>query len=87
MKLFVSEYTVNNNLYVGLQDEEGGLWDLTVNIGNLDNKSEAYIDVNNFPDATDIILQYKLGKVEPYIKQSGFCYYPLCIFDLEKIKS
>ena len=87
MTVVVSNYTANDNLYVGLEDEDGELWDMTVNFGVKLPHNQAYIDTNNFRDAAIIIPNMKLGKFIGKVGYSGFCKYPLYEFDMEKLKS
>lgn len=87
MTVVVSSYTTNDNLYVGLEDEDGELWDMTVNLGEKLPPNQAYIDTNNFRDAATIIPNMKLGKFIGKVGYSGFCKYPLYEFDMEKMKS
>lgn len=85
MTVIVSSYINNDNLYVGLEDEDGELWDLTVNLDDKLPHNQAYIDTNNFPDATDIITNNGIGKFIGKYAHSGFCKYPLYEFDMEKL--
>ena len=87
MTVVVSGYCCNNNLYVGLEDEEGELWDITVNLDQKLPSNQAYIDTNNFPDATMIINNHGLGKFTGKTAQSGFSTYPLYEFNMERLKS
>ncbi len=83
--VIVSSYCNNNNLYVGLEDEDHELWDMTVNLGQKLPPNQAYIDTNNFPEATVLINNHHLGKFTGRTKQSGFCKYPLYEFDMTRL--
>ena len=49
-------------------------------------KCSAYIDTNNFPDAVEL-LQKGVAKDSGFTKNSGFCTYPLWIFEEDFLKS
>lgn len=87
MMVVVSSYTNNGNLYVGLEDEEKELLDMTVNLDMILPPNQAFIDTNNFPDATMLINNNQLGKFTGRTAQSGFCTYPLYEFDMERLRS
>lgn len=60
---------------------------LTVNLDTEEDISidEAFVDVNNIPDACRFIEYYELGVPTGRIARSGYCEYPLYRFDLDKI--
>lgn len=61
---------------------------LTVSFGEVIGiKNAAYVDTNNFPQAIAYIEENHLGIKTPYTKQSGFCEYPLVLFDEDYLKS
>jgi hypothetical protein len=41
----------------------------------------AYIDTNNWPEALDYIKEMGIGTLTRYTHRSGFCEYPLVVFD------
>ena len=49
-------------------------------------KCSAYIDTNNFPDAVEL-LQKGFAKDSGFTKNSGFCTYPLWVFEEDFLKS
>lgn len=64
--------------------EEYGI--LTVSFGEyIGVKNCAYIDTNNC-DFTDQLLEQGMAQPTGFTKHSGFCEYPLWVFDEEKLK-
>ena len=83
----ISNYRNNGNLYIGLVDEDGCPYcDLTVNIDDLPEEDMAAVDTNNCPWAEKFIEDNELGEKTPFTFRSGFCVYPIYIFDMEKVK-
>ncbi len=55
---------------------------LTVNLGEfIGAKNAAYIDTNNLPGADTWLIENGLAKATGLTKDSGYCTYPLVIFD------
>ena len=46
---------------------------------------QAFLDVNNHPEAVRLVEENKLGKATGYVATSGFVTYPLYRFDLDRI--
>lgn len=68
-------------LYVEEDREEQSYATLTTSFGEfIGMKNAAYIDTNNCPFAAQL-LEYGIAKDTGFTKQSGFCTYPLWIFD------
>lgn len=84
--LEVSHYFNNNNLALIMHGEEEPYAVMTVNLGVLFDKTMAFIDTNNFPEAIKIIEEYKLGEPTDITRVSGFCVYPLYKFNLEEVE-
>lgn len=90
VKIRVSKYTLNDNLYVGLDYYEDGLYegpwsDLTVNLSNKLPLDRAYIDTNNNGESiVEWLTSLGLGEVIGYVC-SGFCKYPLFQFNVVKL--
>ena len=88
---YVKKY-YNGNLAIRLDyfDEDLQGWlpfvNLTVNFENKLSEDQAYVDTNNCPWAEEFIEEYQLGEDTGRIKMSGYCFYPLYRFNLEKIK-
>lgn len=57
---------------------------LTVNLGR-QNYGYAYVDINNCPWAEDFIEENGLGEFTGKVYSSGFCFYPLYKFNMDKI--
>lgn len=76
------------NICVQLYCDEGPFTTLTVNFGELIGiKNAAYIDTNNWPEALDYIKAMGIGKLTRYTHRSGFCEYPLVVFDESYLRS
>jgi hypothetical protein len=60
---------------------------MTVNIPDADitEEDEACIDTNNWPDAEEIISEYKLGEPTGKYARSGYCTYPIYKFDMNTV--
>ena len=89
-------YTYDNSLAIELVDskDEQSFAILTVNLSDaLEEVMEGIplphnvqaVDVNNCPWAEDFIKDNNLGKPLGVYITSGFCTYPLYIFDLDKL--
>ena len=48
--------------------------------------NESYLDTNNCPWAVDFVTENKLGVVTKKRGYSGFCAYPMVVWDMEKLK-
>ena len=65
---------------------------LSVNLGHIpkeykkDGKIAVFLDTNNLPDLPDFIKSNNLGENTGYIRQSGYCLYPLYLLDEDIIK-
>ena len=87
-----AKYTTNGNLAIQLicEDEEYGGWEpyggLTVNLNKKLPPNQAFVDVNNIPNAESFIEENGLGKSIGDFGLSGFCIYPIYEFDLEKLE-
>ena len=89
---FMGEYMpgIALQLYVADETSETGYGEpfclLTVNFGDfIGTKNAAYIDTNNCPFA-DQILKTGVAKDTGLYKESGFCKYPLWVFDEDFLK-
>ena len=87
VKVFADCYRHGNNYAVVLTEEDGAPFaTITVNLeGKKLPKGYAYVDVNNCPWAPDFIKEYKLGEPVGASAQSGYCVYPLYLFDTKII--
>ena len=84
---FRSKYFDNNSLAIILLDEDGEEFAvLTVNLEySMATGKMAYVDTNNCPWAEKFIKENELGMPTEAMGFSGFCSYPLYIFDTDKI--
>ena len=82
----LNHYHADKSLCVDLwNDEDGPIARMTVCLNDSTLKeNQAYIDTNDFPEALDIIEQYKLGEFCG-MKGSGYCTYPLVTFDMDAL--
>lgn len=81
-----------NNIAIQLWSKEGEEFEpygvLTTNLGEfLAVKNAAYIDTNNNGEQIlDWLEQNNIGKLSPLTKHSGFCEYPLFVFNEQFLK-
>lgn len=69
------------------EDEPEFFCDLTVSFGEfIGMKNCAYIDTNNC-DFADQLLAQGIAKTTGFTKHSGFCVYPLWVFDEQTLKA
>lgn len=59
---------------------------ITVNIVELPKETYACVDINNFPEAIELIEKYKLGYNTSISIPSGYCTYPIYEFDLKELE-
>lgn len=88
--LEINTYVNNGCLYIGLNEQNEDCpepyGDMTV---NLDGKAPdycGYVDLNNMPELEKFIEDNKIGEFTGLVKQSGFCQYPLYLFDPERLR-
>lgn len=82
----VSHYFNNNNLALIMHGSEEPYAVITVNLGPLFDPTMAFVDINKFPEAINIIKEYNLGEDTGITRVSGFCVYPLYKFNLEEVE-
>ncbi len=86
----IQQYMDQDNLYIGLLCNEDGyiepFADLTVNLGGDMPNYCAYVDTNNLPDAESFIQEHELGTFTGFTKRSGYCEYPLYMFEPDKLR-
>lgn len=80
----------NKTLAIQLQSYDGEpISTLTVNLPDefimISGENYAFVDTNNNPNAEEFIQENELGIPTGYFGRSGFCEYPLYIFDLSKL--
>ena len=88
--LTVNKYVADESPAIQIWNvEDGPIATLTV---CLDEKrvplkpNEAYVDVNNLPEAMAFIREYGLGYDTGVNRQSGFSIYPLVAFDMDEVR-
>lgn len=85
-------YTQNQNPAIRMWTVEDGqitepFGSLSVNLGPIpesylkDGKIAVFLDTNHLPDLPAFIEANGLGKATGYVRQSGFCQYPLYLLD------
>ena len=88
--LTVNAYADNNSLYVGLLAIEDGFpelyGDVTVNLLASVPPYCAFVDTNNMPEAADFLVENGIAEPTGLQQGSGFCNYPLYLFDAEKMR-
>ena len=82
-----AKYADNGNLAVQLYDASDGcpFARLTVNLGKKLKDGMAYLDTNNCPWAEDFVIENGLGEETGDIGMSGYCFYPLYKFNVERM--
>ena len=90
VQLEISNYMNNNGLYIGLSAVGGeypeSYGDVTV---NLDSKAPdycSYVDTTNMPELKNFIKDHDLGEFTGLSKRSGFCEFPLYMFNPDKLR-
>lgn len=85
--LSVGRYADNDHIAIQIWCADGPYATLTVNLPETKKhpKNFAYVDVNNFPQAIELIKRLKIGKLVKQFGYSGFCAYPLFAFDEDKV--
>ena len=90
LELEISSYMDNNRIYIGLVEVDGEypepFADLTVNISAPCPDYCGYVDTNNCPELEGFIEKHGLGEFTGLMGNSGFCSYPLYLFDPEKLR-
>ena len=86
--LVLNKYANNQHIALSVWCEDGPFADITVNLPETKRypKNFGFVDTNNFPQAHRLIEQLGIGKPTGTYAQSGWCYYPLYEFDIDKIK-
>lgn len=91
VELEISTYQNNGGLYIGLNDVGGeyqeSYGDMTVNLDRKAPNYCAYVDINNMPELEKFIKENELGDFTGLTGRSGFCEYPLYLFDPGKLRA
>lgn len=90
VQLEINHYVNNGCMYIGLVTWEDGFPEpygcVTVNLNEKAPDYCGYVDTNNMPELENFIKEHELGTFTGLIKQSGFCKYPLYMFDVERLR-
>lgn len=90
VQLEISQYMNNGCLYIGLVSYEDGYpepyGDLTVNLTGKAPDYCGYVDLNNMPELEKFIEENDLGEFTGLTQRSGFCEYPLYLFNVDKLR-
>lgn len=90
VQLEINNYMNNNGLYIGLMGKEGEYFepygDVTVNLGVRAPDYCAYVDLNSMPELEKFIENNELGEFTGLAERSGFCEYPLYMFNVDKLR-
>lgn len=90
VQLEIQQYMNNGSIYIGMISFEDGYpelyGDVTVNFeGSVPNYC-GYLDTNNMPTLEQFVTENGLGKFTGFVKQSGFCEFPLYQFNADKLR-
>lgn len=90
LELEINAYLDNHRMYIGLIETDGEypepFADLTVNINAPCPDYCGYVDTNNCPELEDFIAEHGLGEFTGMMGSSGFCSYPLYMFNVERLR-
>lgn len=90
VQLTVNTYMNNKSLYVGLTTVEDGFpepyGDVTVNLIDSVPSYCAFVDTNNMPEVEDFLVKNRIAECTGLEQKSGFCSFPLYLFDAEKLR-
>lgn len=90
VSLAISTYLNNSGLYIGLVSNADGYeepyGDMSVNLAYRAPDYYAYVDVNNMPELELFIRDNGLGEFTGLTQGSGFCSYPLYMFDADRLR-
>lgn len=90
VQLDINCYFNNGGMYIGLISKEDGqlesYGDVTVNLEDKAPDCCGYIDTNNMPELEQFIKDNDLGEFTGITRRSGFCEYPLYLFNEDKLR-
>lgn len=90
VSLEINTYLNNGCMYIGLRTYEEGYpepyGDLTVNLAGKAPDYCGYVDLNNMPELEKFIADNDLGEFTGLTQRSGFCEYPLYLFNVDKLR-
>ena len=86
----IQQYMNNRAMFIGLRGNEDGyeepFGDVTVNLSVAAPNYCGYLNVNDMPDIEKFITDNDLGEFTGFTQRSGFCEYPLYLFNVDKLK-
>lgn len=85
--LEINTYLNNGCMYIGLVEQgeyPEPYGDLTVNLVGKAPDYCGFVDLNNMPELEKFIEENKLGEFTGLTQRSGFCEYPLYLFNAER---
>lgn len=89
VSLEINTYLNNGCLYIGLVEQgeyPEPYGDLTVNLAGKAPDYCGYVDLNNMPELEKFIEENDLGEFTGLTQRSGFCEYPLYLFNVDKLR-
>lgn len=90
VRLEINQYMNNGCIYIGLVSYADGYsepyGDLTVNLAGTAPDYCGYVDTNNMPELEKFIEDNRIGSFTGLMKQSGYCTYPLYMFDAKRLR-
>ena len=90
VKIEINRYLKNGCLYIGLLNKTEDGWepygDITVNLREGAPDYCGYIDTNDLPEIEAFIKENGIGEFTGLVQRSGFCTYPMYLFDPEKLR-
>ncbi len=85
----IQQYT-NGAIFIGLMCNEDGyeepFGNVTVNFPVATPNYCGYLNVNNMPDIEKFITDNDIGEFTGFTQRSGFCEYPLYLFNVDKLR-
>lgn len=88
--LDIQQYMNNKAMYIGLMCNEDGQEEpfgaVTVNLSVAAPNYFGYLKVNDMPDIEKFITDNDLGEFTGFTQRSGFCEYPLYLFNVDKLR-
>ena len=88
--LDIQQYMNNKAMYIGFMCKEDGceelFGDVTVNLSFEAPDYCGYLNVNDMPDIEKFITENELGEFTGFTQRSGYCEYPLYMFNVDKLR-
>ena len=81
--LDIQQYMNNKAMYIGQEEPFG---DVTVNLSVAAPNYCGYLNVNDMPDIEKFITDNDLGEFTGFTQRSGFCKYPLYLFNVDRLR-